>query len=148
LVHPPPRNRETDRRFFVCNVAISAEFDAILCPLSDMDRPMPAADALTARYAECYLDNIAERSPDIDGKVRELVAALLPTGRCSIDRAAGHLAHHAQAARNSRRNILRHYRRPARRIGGTLDRGPNPLTAKCRRTTRLFHAKRVGALVP
>jgi hypothetical protein len=42
FVHPPPRNRDN---FFTCNVAFGAEFDAILCPASDMDLPMPAADA-------------------------------------------------------------------------------------------------------
>ena len=54
-----------------------------------------------ARYAQSYLDSIAERSPDIDGKVRELVAALLPTGRCSIERVAEHLG-------CDRRTIHRH----------------------------------------
>jgi AraC-like DNA-binding protein len=101
FVRPAPRNRATYRRFFACNVAFGAEFDAILCPASDMDRPMPAADASMARYAQSYLDSIAERSPDIDGKVRELVAALLPTGRCSIERVAEHLG-------CDRRTIHRH----------------------------------------
>ena len=91
FVHPAPRNRDTYRRFFACNVAFGAEIDAILCPASDMDRPMPAADASMARYAQNYLDSIAERSSDVDGKVRDLVAALLPTGRCSIERVAEHL---------------------------------------------------------
>ena len=91
FVHPAPRNRDTYRRFFDCNVAFGAEIDAILCPASDMDRPMPAADASMARYAQNYLDSIAERSSDVDGKVRDLVAALLPTGRCSIERVAEHL---------------------------------------------------------
>lgn len=91
FVHPPPRNRDTYRRFFACNVAFGAEFDAILCPASDMDRSMPAADASMARYAQSYLDSIAARSADLEGKVRDLIAALLPTGRCSIERVAEHL---------------------------------------------------------
>lgn len=91
FVHPTPRNREIYRRFFDCNVAFSAELDAILCPASDMERPMPAADASMVRYAQIYLDTIAARSPDLDGKVRELVAVLLPTGRCSIECVAEHL---------------------------------------------------------
>jgi AraC-like DNA-binding protein len=91
FVHPPPRNRDTYRRFFACNVAFGSEFDAILCPASDMDRPMPTADASMARYAQSYLDTIADRSSDIGDKVRELVAALLPTGRCSVERVAEHL---------------------------------------------------------
>ncbi|MDI9847309.1 AraC family transcriptional regulator [Rhodoblastus sp. 17X3] len=91
FTHPPPRNRETYRRFFACNVAFGAEYDAIVCPISDMDRPMQAADALMARYAQNYVEAIAAGSPDMAGKVRELVAALLPTGRCSAEIIAGHL---------------------------------------------------------
>ena len=91
FAHPAPRSRETYRRFFSCNVAFSAEFDAILCPASDMDRPMPAADASMARYAQSYVETIAARSSAMDDKVGELVAALLPTGRCSIERVAEHL---------------------------------------------------------
>ena len=91
FAYPAPRNRETYRRFFNCNVAFGAEFDAITCPAIDMDRPMAAANASMARYAESYIETIAARSSTIEGKVRELVAALLPTGRCSLDRVAQHL---------------------------------------------------------
>jgi len=91
FAHPAPRHRETYRRFFNCNVAFGAEFDAIICPTSDMDRTMAAADASMARYAQSYIDSIAERSSTIEGKIRELIVALLPTGRCSLDRVAQHL---------------------------------------------------------
>jgi AraC-like DNA-binding protein len=89
--HPAPRNRNTYRRFFNCNVAFGAEFDAIVCPAIDMDRPMAAADASMARYAQNYVEAIAARSTTFDGKVSELVAALLPTGRCSLEGVAQHL---------------------------------------------------------
>ena len=52
---------------------------------------MAAADASMARYAQSYIETIAARSTTFDGKVRELVAALLPTGRCSLERVAQHL---------------------------------------------------------
>jgi AraC-like DNA-binding protein len=91
FAHPAPRSRDTYRRFFNCNVAFGAEFDAIICPAVDMDRPMATADASMARYAQSYVEAIAGRSSSIDGKVRELIAALLPTGRCSLDRVAQHL---------------------------------------------------------
>ena len=91
FAYPAPRNRGTYRRFFNCNVAFGAEFDAIICPAIDMDRPMAAANTSMARYAESYIETIAARSSTIEGKVRELVAALLPTGRCSLDRVAQHL---------------------------------------------------------
>jgi AraC-like DNA-binding protein len=91
FTYPAPRSREVYRRFFNCNVAFGAEFDAIICPAIDMERPMAAADASMAKYAQNYVEALAARSPTIEGKVRELIAALLPTGRCSLDRVAQHL---------------------------------------------------------
>jgi AraC-like DNA-binding protein len=91
FAHPPPRNRDAYRRFFNCDVAFGAELDAIICPASDMERPMAAADASMARYAQSYVEALAARSATFGGKVRELIAALLPTGRCSLDRVAQHL---------------------------------------------------------
>lgn len=91
FAYPAPRSRETYRRFFSCNVAFGAEFDAIICPAVDMDRPMAAADASMARYVQSYVETIAARSTTIEGKVSELIVALLPTGRCSLDRVALHL---------------------------------------------------------
>ena len=70
---------------------IEAEFDAIICRASDMERSMAAADASMARWAQSYIETLAARSSTIEGKVRELIAALLPTGRCSLERVAQHL---------------------------------------------------------
>src|SRR6516165_10426585 len=44
FTYPAPRNRQTYRRFFKCNVAFGAEFDGIICHSIDMNRPMAAAD--------------------------------------------------------------------------------------------------------
>jgi AraC-like DNA-binding protein len=93
FAYPAPRKRDTYRRFFNCNVAFGAEFDAIICPAVDMERPMTASgtNASMARYAQSYVETLAARSSTIEGKVRELIAALLPTGRCSLERVAQHL---------------------------------------------------------
>lgn len=91
FTYPAPRKREVYRRFFNCNVAFGAEFDAIICPAIDLERPMTGADASLAKHAQNYVEALAAHSPTIDGKVRELIAALLPTGRCSLDRVAQHL---------------------------------------------------------
>ncbi|WP_354269760.1 AraC family transcriptional regulator ligand-binding domain-containing protein [Bradyrhizobium japonicum] len=86
FTYPALRRREVYRRFFNCNVAFSAEFDAIICPAIDMERPMTAADASMAKYAMSCVGALAARSLTIDGKARELIVALPPTGRCSLDR--------------------------------------------------------------
>ena len=93
FAYPAPRNRDVYRRFFNCNVAFGAEFDAIICPAIDMERSMapPESNASMARYAQSYVEALAARSSTREGKVRELVAALLPTGRCSLVRVAQHL---------------------------------------------------------
>jgi len=91
FTYPVPRNRQTYRRFFKCNVAFGAEFDGIVCAGIDMDRPMAAADPSIARYAQRYIETVAARSPTFDGKVRELIATLLPKGNCSVERVAQHL---------------------------------------------------------
>jgi AraC-like DNA-binding protein len=91
FTYPAPRNRQTYRRFFKCNVAFGAEFDGIICPSIDMDRPMATADPSIARYAQRYIETVAARSSTFDGKVRELIATLLPKGHCSVERVAQHL---------------------------------------------------------
>jgi AraC-like DNA-binding protein len=93
FTYPAPRNRNIYRRFFKCNVAFGADANAIICPAIDLERPMAAADASMARYAQNYVEALAARSPTIDGKVRELIVALLPTGRCSLERVAQHLGY-------------------------------------------------------
>ena len=52
---------------------------------------MAAADTSMARYAQSYVEAIATRSATIEDEVRELIAILLPTGRCSLERVAEHL---------------------------------------------------------
>jgi AraC-like DNA-binding protein len=89
--HPAPRDRASYRRFFGCTVTFDADADVILCPAADFERPIATADAAIARYAENFLKTIAARPAAMDDKVRELIAALLPTGLCSIERIAEHL---------------------------------------------------------
>lgn len=96
LASPVPRDRAAYRRFFNADVLFGAEFDAIVCRAEDMDRPMAAADAVLARHARGYVETIAARSTRFDGKVRDLVAALLPTGRCSLDQVGRHLGRDAR----------------------------------------------------
>jgi AraC-like DNA-binding protein len=101
LVHSAPRNREYYRHFFGCDVTFDSDFDAILYSASDMDRPIPTAHPLIARYLQNRVEAIEARSENWDDKVGELVRALLPDGHCTIDRIAEHLA-------CNRRTIHRH----------------------------------------
>jgi AraC-like DNA-binding protein len=101
LMHSPPRNRRYYRNFFGCNIVYNSEVDAILMAASDLERPIPTAHPLFARYLRQRVEAIATRSNKWDDKVSELVRALLPSGDCTIERVAEHLA-------CDRRTIHRH----------------------------------------
>lgn len=101
LARSRPGNRGFYRRFFGCNVIFDADFDAILCSAIDLDRPIPTAHPLMARYVRSRIEEIGMRSKSWSDKVTELVRSLLPNGRCTVERVAEHLG-------CNRRTIHRH----------------------------------------
>ena len=101
FMHSPPRNRKYYRHFFGCNVTFNSDSDAILCTANDMDRPIPTAHPLIARYLQSSVEAIDVRSENWDDKVSELVRSLLPGSQCTIERVADYFA-------CNRRTIHRH----------------------------------------
>jgi AraC-like DNA-binding protein len=101
FAHSPPRSRRYHRHFFGCDVIFDSDFDAILFAARDLDRPIPTAHPLMARYVQDRVEAIDTRSESWDDKVGELVRSLLPSGDCTIERVAEHLA-------CDRRTIHRH----------------------------------------
>ena len=151
FAHSAPANRGYYRHFFGCDVIFDSDFDAILCAASNMDRPIPTANPLMARYAQSSVEAVDQRPENWDDKVSELVRALLPEGHCTIERVAEHFD-------CDRRTIHRHLlergtslfpdsgyatRQPDR----AADRGQQPAAGGNSRTARLLGAKRDGALV-
>jgi AraC-like DNA-binding protein len=108
FVHGPPRDARTHRRVFgpTTRVEFDASFDGIVCRAADLDRPIPAADPVLARYARQYLDELARAAgrEGLAGQVRHLVRTLLPSGRCSVERVATSLG-------VDRRTVHRHLAR-------------------------------------
>jgi AraC-like DNA-binding protein len=92
FMHSPPRNRRYHRHFFGCDVIFDSDRDGILCAASDMDRPIPTAQPLIARYLESRVEAIDVRSEAWDDKVSELVRSLLSNGLCTMERVAECLA--------------------------------------------------------
>ena len=92
LAHSPPRRRTFHRKFFGCDVTFNSEFDAIVCYARDMNRAIPASQPMLASYVENRVKEIGTRPENWDGKIRELVRALLPGGNCAIETVAEHLA--------------------------------------------------------
>ena len=90
--HTAPENLATHRRVLGLTPTFGEDFTGLVLPTADLDKPIPAADPDMARQAQRYVDQIAgARHADPAAVVRDLLAALLPTGGCSIERVAAHM---------------------------------------------------------
>lgn len=105
--HDAPAKLATHHRVFGGTpVQFDADFDGVVCRASDLERPLPAADPVLARYGRQYLDSLAAPADATPrDRVRQLVRLLLPSGRCTIEQVAQHLGVdrrtiHRQLARN------------------------------------------------
>ncbi len=105
FAHDAPADRSVHERVFGRNVEFGHDFNGIVCARSDLEIANPDADPGIARMARQMLETApAGSAADMTSQVRELVVMLLPTGTCTIDRAAQHLG-------VDRRTIHRHLAR-------------------------------------
>ena len=88
FVHSAPRSLDTHRRVFGSKVEFNCDFNGIICCTTDLDTPIPAADPAMARYAQQYVDSIKPSEGSFGDRVRELVALLLASGDCRMERVA------------------------------------------------------------
>jgi len=90
--HRPPRGRTVHSSFFKSRPHFDDLFDGIVLQTVHLDTPITTADPVVARYIRRYLDNaITQPAVMIEATVRQLVFALLPSGRCTSDTLAHHL---------------------------------------------------------
>jgi len=90
--HRPPRGATCHRALFGPVVEFNGSFNGIVCSARDMDAPMPANDYRMATYARRFLDQALSSSAEsATNTVRQVVVALLPSGRCTSDQVAKHL---------------------------------------------------------
>jgi len=74
------------------DVAFDQPIDSMVFPTSELARKLPSANPGLARLVSHYLNELrAAPPPSFDQQVRELIAALLPRGLCTIERVAQHL---------------------------------------------------------
>jgi len=113
--HGAPADLSVHWRVFDTRLRFDATIDGVLCRAAVLDQPLPNYDAETARYLSKLLDVLdtepAHSAPD---QVRQLIRALLPTGRCSVDVVAQHL-------QLDRRTLHRHLQRDGQSFSGILD---------------------------
>jgi len=115
FAHDAPANRAVHGRVFGRNVEFGADFSGIVCARSDLDRRNANIDPAMGRFARKLLhDGEIQEGPAMSHRVRELIATLLDSGRCTVDLVAQHL-------NVNRRTVHRHLAREGQSYGGILD---------------------------
>lgn len=92
FAHRAPRDPSAHHALFGPMVTFDAPFNGVVCAAADLSAPLPEVDTGMAPFARAYLDQALSRqsSRSVD-RARELVAALLPGGRCTAEQVAQHL---------------------------------------------------------
>ncbi|MFJ9130107.1 AraC family transcriptional regulator ligand-binding domain-containing protein [Streptomyces sp. NPDC102340] len=89
FTHPAPAEPGSHHRLFGPAVEFGRAFNGLVLHARDLDAPNPHSDPLLHAYARQYFDSVTEpRGAALVDQVRELIEALLPTGRCSIEEVA------------------------------------------------------------
>ncbi|MGW4560919.1 AraC family transcriptional regulator [Streptomyces sp. NPDC004561] len=102
LTHDAPPDTAGHHRALGPHVRFGQADNAIVLYAGDLDAPNTLADPLLRPFARQYLESIASpRSTAEVERVKDLIEALLPSGRCS-------LKHVAQSLRVDRKTVHRH----------------------------------------
>ncbi|MGW6376128.1 AraC family transcriptional regulator [Rhodococcus sp. NPDC055112] len=89
FTHEPPADLDIHHRVLGSEVTFNRDFHGLVLYASDLDSVNPLADPLLRPYARQYLDLLAPpEDTSTVGRVRDVVEALLPGGRCSATRVA------------------------------------------------------------
>lgn len=91
--HRAPANSSSHRALFGAPLEFNSSFNGIVCAAKDLQARLPTAESGMAPHARRFLDQALGRSGNNTANAaRQLVAALLPGGRCTADQVAQHLA--------------------------------------------------------
>ena len=89
FAHRAPAQTSVHCHLFGPVVEWGREFDGIVFFAADLDRPNVMADPLLRGYARQFFETVAvEADRTVPDRVRDLIEALLPTGRCSAEEVA------------------------------------------------------------
>jgi AraC-like DNA-binding protein len=92
FTHAAPLGRTMHRELFRTRVMFDREFDGVVLRSRDLDRPIPAADPVMARYARRFLESlVGDAQLSMRTRVRQLVMVMLPSGQCTGEQVARHL---------------------------------------------------------
>lgn len=91
--HRPPHDMRSHRALFGPSVEFNSSFNGVVCAARDLAAALPNAETGMAPYARRFLEQALSKSrTNTSDAARQLVAALLPGGRCTADQVAQHLA--------------------------------------------------------
>ncbi|MFG2517595.1 AraC family transcriptional regulator [Streptomyces sp. NPDC048527] len=89
FMHHPPNDLTTHHRVLGPSIRFGEEFNGIIFYADDLDAPNSLSDPLLRPYTRQYLEAVALPRPTTDvDRIRNLIEALLPTGRCSLQQVA------------------------------------------------------------
>lgn len=92
FAHRPPRQIATHNALFGASPVFNSSFNGIVCASKELTAPLPGYDAGMAPYARHFLDEALSRARgNTSDSARQLIAALLPGGRCTAEQVAQHL---------------------------------------------------------
>jgi AraC-like DNA-binding protein len=90
--HRPPHGPTMHRALFRVEVEFNESFNGIVCTAQDLMAPLTASDSHLAPYARRFLDQALSTAGESSAyNARQIITALLPSGRCTADQVAKHL---------------------------------------------------------
>lgn len=90
--HRPPHGPTIHRAMFGVEVEFNASFNGIVCAARDLMAPLSATDSRLSPYARRFLDQALSTAGESSTyNARQIITALLPSGRCTADQVAKHL---------------------------------------------------------
>jgi AraC-like DNA-binding protein len=90
--HRAPHGPTIHRAMFGVAVEFNASFNGIVCAAQDLRAPLHASDSRLAPYARRFLDQALSTAGESSTyTARQVITALLPSGRCTADQVAKHL---------------------------------------------------------
>ena len=91
FTHRAPKDTRFTRQLFGCPVDYNSEFNGLCCDREPLVMRLPGRDASLARFAELALKPALRQRRSTTDVVRQLIAVLLPQGRCSAQQVASQL---------------------------------------------------------
>lgn len=92
FMHPPPARLSWHRSILGRNLLFSQDCNGIALSSTDLDAPLRFADpAMRQQLRQLLREDLSGNGFTFRDEVEQLIMALLPTGRCSVEQVAIHL---------------------------------------------------------